>query len=173
MLSESAVAIAPSTYYAGWACPVSDAGWADAHLANALFDLWRANRDLYGAEKLTTAAQRAGYNVGRDQVVGLMRVLGIAGVRRGKHCTVTTKRAPGAPKRPDLVKRAWSSPTRPDQWRVADFTYLWTLAGLVYVSFVTGVLSRRILGWSVSFYRLGSSLGRRPPSTCLSVIQSA
>jgi len=32
---------------------------------------------------------------------------------------------------------------------VADFSYVWTLAGFVYVSFVTGVYSRRILGWRV------------------------
>jgi hypothetical protein len=33
---------------------------------------------------------------------------------------------------------------------VADFTYVWTLAGFVYVSFVTDVYSRRILGWRVT-----------------------
>jgi putative transposase len=33
---------------------------------------------------------------------------------------------------------------------VRDFTYVWTLAGFVYVSFVTDVYSRRILGWRVS-----------------------
>jgi len=42
------------------------------------------------------------------------------------------------------------TPSRPDQWWVADFTYVWTLAGFVYVSFVTDVFSRRILGWRVS-----------------------
>lgn len=41
-------------------------------------------------------------------------------------------------------------PSRPDEWWVADFTYCWTLAGFVYVSFVTDVYSRRILGWRVA-----------------------
>ena len=35
-------------------------------------------------------------------------------------------------------------------WRAAHNTYVWTLAGFVYVSFVTDVFSRRILGWRVS-----------------------
>jgi hypothetical protein len=39
---------------------------------------------------------------------------------------------------------------RPDQWWAADFTYVWTLAGFCYVSFVTDVYSRRILGWRVA-----------------------
>ncbi len=150
MLSGTDLAIAPSTYYAHRACPVSDADWADAHLANALLGLWEANRGVYGADKLYTAALRAGYDVGRDQVARLMGVLGISGARRGKHRMVTTRKDPKAPRRPDLVKRAWGSPTRPDTWWVADFTYVWTLAGFAYVSFVTDVFSRRILGWAVS-----------------------
>jgi transposase InsO family protein len=76
-----------------------------------------------------------------------MRILGIEGVRRGRHRTVTTRRDPTAGRHPDLINRAWNNATRPDQWWVADFTYVWTLAGFAYVSFVTDVCSRRILGW--------------------------
>ena len=79
-----------------------------------------------------------------------MAIVGMAGVRRGKHKTITTRRDPGAVRHPDLINRAWGAPVRPDQWWVADFTYVWTLAGFVYVSFVTDVYSRRILGWRVS-----------------------
>jgi len=79
-----------------------------------------------------------------------MGIVGIEGVRRGKHKTVTTTRDPNAARHPDLIKRAWSAPVRPDQWWCADFTYVWTLAEFVYVSFVTDVYSRRILGWRVS-----------------------
>ena len=50
----------------------------------------------------------------------------------------------------DLRDREWASPSRADQWWVADFTYVGTLAGFVSVSFVTDVYSRRILGWRVS-----------------------
>jgi putative transposase len=35
-------------------------------------------------------------------------------------------------------------------WKAPHNTYVWTLAGFVYVSFVTDVFSRRILGWRVS-----------------------
>jgi putative transposase len=150
VLAEHDVAIAPSTYHAHKAEPYSDADWGDAHMANAALDLWRANRSLYGADKLATAMRKAGYDVGRDQVARLMRILGIEGVRRGKHPTVTTRRDPAAARHPDLINRAWDNADRPDQWWVADFTYVWTLAGFAYVSFVTDVCSRRILGWRVS-----------------------
>ena len=78
-----------------------------------------------------------------------MRIAGVQGVRRGAHRTVTTTRAQGAARHPDLVKRDWDKPTKPDMWWVADFTYVWTLTGFVYVSFITDVYSRRILGWRV------------------------
>jgi putative transposase len=102
------------------------------------------------AENLWTAALEADLSIGRDQVARLMEILGIEGVRRGKHKTVTTTSDPKAVRHPDLIKRNWGAPTRPDQWGCADFTYVWTLAGFVYVSFVTDVFSRRILGWRVS-----------------------
>lgn len=151
MLTEHDMPIAPSTYYAHRAQGlVSQSDWDDAQMANRLFDIWRTNRRLYGAEKLWTAALDDGLQLGRDQVARLMKILGIEGVRRGKHKTVTTLRDPKAARHPDLIKRNWGGPTHPDQWWVADFTYLWTLAGFVYVSFVTDVFSRRILGWRVS-----------------------
>jgi putative transposase len=150
VLTEHDMPIAPSTYYAHKAEPVSQADWDDAHTANAALDVWRANRSVYGADKLATAMRKAGHDVGRDQVARLMAIVGIQGVRRGKHRTVTTRRDPAAACRPDLIRRAWGTPTRPDQWWVADFTYVWALAGFVYTSFVTDVFSRRILGWRVS-----------------------
>ena len=150
VLTKHDVPIAPSTYWAHKAEPVSQADWDDAHMANAALDVWRANRSLYGADKLATAMRKAGYDVGRDQVARLMKILAIEGVRRGKHRTVTTRRDPTAARHPDLSRRAWHTPTRPDMWWVADFTYVWTLEGFVYTSFVTDVYSRRILGWRVT-----------------------
>jgi putative transposase len=76
-------------------------------MANCRVDVWRANCNLYGANKLATAMRKAGYDVGRDQVARMMRILGIEGVRRGKHRTVTTRRDPagtsgGSPTSPAL-----------------------------------------------------------------------
>jgi putative transposase len=151
VLSEHDMQIAPSTYYAQRAVGfVSAADWEDAHRANRLYDLWLANRGLYGAHKLWIAALDSDMEIGRDQVARLMRVLGIEGVRRGRHKVRTTCSDPKAERAPDLVKRNWSAPTGPDQIWVADFTYVWTLLGFVYVSFVTDCYSRRILGWTVS-----------------------
>lgn len=152
MLTEHGMPIAPSTFYAHHSQGlVSQADWDDAHLANRLLDLWNDNRSLYGAEKLWVAALDGGLQIGRDQVGRLMGIVGIEGVRRGRqHHTTTTVADRSAPRHPDLIKRQWNTPDRPDMWWTADFTYVWTLAGFVYVAFVTDVFSRRILGWRVA-----------------------
>ena len=49
----------------------------------------------------------------------------------------------------DLVKRQFQA-SRPNQLWVADFTYVATWAGFVYVAFVIDVFARRIIGWRVA-----------------------
>jgi putative transposase len=165
VLAEAGVRIAPSTYYARKQQPVSDAGLEEAYLVNALVALWQSNWGVYGVRKLWHAARRAGLDagldpdrsLGRDQVARLMGIAGITGAVRGRHRTRTTVRDEKAPRHPDLVKRGWNAPTGMDpgidQLWVADFSYVWTLAGFVYVAFIVDVHSRRILGWRVSTSR--------------------
>jgi transposase InsO family protein len=54
-----------------------------------------------------------------------------------------------APRPADLVERRFSA-TRPNQLWVADFTYVATWRGFVYVAFVIDVFARMIVGWRVS-----------------------
>ena len=150
VLAQAGIQIAPSTYYARSKAALTEAELGDAYLANQLRSLWQTNWGVYGARKLWHASRRAGLQVGRDQVARLMRIAGITGTIRGKHRTVTTRRDETVPRHPDLVRRGWATPTRVDQLWVADFSYVWTLAGFVYVAFVVDVFSRRILGWRVT-----------------------
>ena len=85
----------------------------------------------------------------RCTVERLMRSLGLArrGAGQSVHSDDEPVEKPARP--PDLVKREFSA-TRPNQLWVADFTYVATWAGFVYVAFVIDVFSRRIVGWRVS-----------------------
>jgi putative transposase len=150
VLSEHGMTIAPQTYYKWLACPIRPTELEEAYLVNRIVDIYRKNKCVYGVRKMWHAARRAGLPLGRDQVGRLMRIAGIQGVRRGAHQTITTTRDERAPRHPDLVKRGWAAPNRPDAVWVADFTYVWTACGFCYVSFITDVYSRRILGWRAS-----------------------
>jgi transposase InsO family protein len=105
---------------------------------------------VYGVRKLWHAARRAGLDVGRDQVARMMSIAGISGAVRGRHRTTTTPSQNSAPRHPDLINRGWRTPQDLDELWVADFSYVWTLTGFVYVAFVVDVYTRPILGWRVS-----------------------
>jgi len=86
--------------------------------------------------------------VARCTVERLMRAEGLAGVVRGRRVRTTMPDVAAA--RPaDLVQRHFAA-ARPNQLWVADFTYVATWGGMVYVAFVIDVFSRRIVGWRAS-----------------------
>jgi transposase InsO family protein len=78
-----------------------------------------------------------------------MKAMGLLGAGRGRAWKVTTQTDPVAPRPADLVDRRFTA-TRPNQLWVADFTYVATWRGFVYVAFVIDVFARRIVGWRVS-----------------------
>jgi putative transposase len=140
--------VAPSTYYAAKARPLSARAARDALLVPILVSIWTANYRVYGVRKLWRAAQRAGHDLGRDQVARLMDIAGIEGLRRGKK-RQTTKSDPAATRHPDLVERAFVAEA-PNRLWVSDLTYVATWSGFAYVYFITDAFSRMIVGWRVA-----------------------
>jgi putative transposase len=145
VLTEHGCKIAPSTYYDAIARGPSARAMRDEQLKKAITRVHGENYGVYGARKVWLALNREGVPVARCTVERLMRELGLHGARRGKR--VRTTRPDAAAARPaDLVRRQFSR-ARPDRLWVADFTYVPTWAGMVYVAFVLDAYSRRILGW--------------------------
>ena len=117
-------------------------------------DILRIHSDLfmavYGCGKMhaqLVAQGRDPTEVGRDQVMNIMRGLGIRGVRRGK-TPVTTRTAKGTGGRPDPVDRRFEA-RAPNRLHVADITYVRMANGSFgYTAFAAGVYARRIVGWA-------------------------
>jgi putative transposase len=105
--------------------------------------VWKANIQVYGADKVWKQLNRE-----RHVVARLMRRLGLRGVVRGKvvRTTISDSKAP-CPL--DHVNRVFKV-QRPNQLWVSDFTYVSTWQGWLYVAFVIDVFARRIVGWRVS-----------------------
>jgi putative transposase len=106
------------------------------------------NLQVYGADKVWRQLLREGLAVARCTVERLMRLAGLRGVRRGKSVRTTVPDAK-APCPLDRVNRQFKA-DRPNQLWVADFTYVSTWQGFVYVAFVVDVFARYIVGWRVS-----------------------
>ena len=145
--------IAPSTYHAHAAQrrepeKLSPRAKRDGTLAKKIRRVHAENFGVYGARKVWRQLLREGESVARCTVERLMRRLGLAGAVRGKpfKTTISDKATP-CPQ--DKVNRQFRA-DRPNALWVADFTYVATWTGFVYVAFVVDVFARRIVGWRVS-----------------------
>jgi putative transposase len=146
--------IAPSTYFRHKAAqrdPSQRSGRArrDEVLRAIIRRIWEENHRVYGPRKVWKQMGREGLREARCRVRRLMREMGLAGAVRGRAWVVTTQADAAADRPSDLVDRHFTA-TRPNQLWVADFTYVATWRGFVYVAFVIDVFSRRIVGWRVS-----------------------
>ncbi|WP_437435649.1 IS3 family transposase [Escherichia coli] len=144
--------IAPSTYYH---CQ-QQRHHPDKRSARAQRDDWLKkeiqrvydeNHKVYGVRKVWRQLLREGIRVARCTVARLMAVMGLAGVLRGKKVRTTISRK--AVVAGDRVNRQFVA-ERPDQLWVADFTYVSTWRGFVYVAFIIDVFAGYIVGWRVS-----------------------
>ncbi|ATB16805.1 IS3 family transposase (plasmid) [Escherichia coli] len=144
--------IAPSTYYH---CQ-QQRHHPDKRSARAQRDNWLKkeiqrvydeNHKVYGVRKVWRQLLREGIRVARCTVARLMAVMGLAGVLRGKKVRTTISRKAVAAG--DRVNRQFVA-ERPDQLWVADFTYVSTWQGFVYVAFIIDVFAGYIVGWRVS-----------------------
>nr|WP_317189283.1 IS3 family transposase [Escherichia coli] len=144
--------IAPSTYYH---CQ-QQRHHPDKRSARAQHDDWLKreiqrvydeNHKVYGVRKVWRQLLREGIRVARCTVARLMAVMGLAGVLRGKKVRTTISRKAVAAG--DRVNRQFVA-ERPDQLWVADFTYVSTWRGFVYVAFIIDVFAGYIVGWRVS-----------------------
>jgi transposase InsO family protein len=145
--------IAPSTYHEHKArerAPErrSARSMRDADLRLTIDRLWRDNFKVYGVRKMWRALIREDETVARCTVARLVRQIGLKGVIRGSKTRTTIPDL--AAERPlDLVSRNFKA-SRPNQLWVADFTYVATWRGFVYVAFVIDVYARVIVGWRAS-----------------------
>lgn len=147
VLTEHGYPIAPSTYYNARTAvqQPSRRQLRDVELKDEIARVHAENYGVYGARKVWLALNGEGVAVARCTVERLMRELGLTGARRGKRHRTTSADAAAA--RPaDLVQRRFN-PLAPNRTWVADFTYVPTWSGMVYVAFVIDAYSRRILGW--------------------------
>ena len=145
--------IAPSTYHEHVAKrtdpgKLSARAKRDLELKPQIERVFGENFEVYGARKVWRQMLREGFDVARCTVERLMRQLGIAGAVRGKKVRTTISDS-AAPCPLDKVNRQFKA-DRPNQLWVADFTYVSTWQGWLYVAFVVDVYARRIVGWRVS-----------------------
>lgn len=147
VLSEHGVSISASTYYEWVRKAPTRRQLRDQELTE-LIVAERAGSRLVaalGSRKMWLHLRRRGHEVARCTVERLYRVNGWEGARYGKRVRTTIPDQDAA--RPqDRVERDFC-PAAPNRLWVADFTYVPTWTGMVYVAFVVDAFARRVIGW--------------------------
>src|SRR5207302_3421789 len=117
---------------------------SDSALTERIAKIHQDSRWTYGAPRIYAELREEGVRCSRKRVARLMKKAAIEGCHRRRSIR-TAQRAEEAEPMPDLVQRNFN-PQAPNRLWVADFTYVPTLAGFLFLAVVLDAFSRRVIG---------------------------
>jgi putative transposase len=118
-----------------------------AALTTRVHEIFKEHRSKYGSRRIMKQLNEEGYDVGRDKVRRIMKLLGL----KAKICRrfkVTTDSRHSFPVAPNILNRNFDV-AQPDKVWTADISYIWTLEGWLYLAIVMDLFSRQIVGWAM------------------------
>jgi putative transposase len=127
----------------------SDRSLADAKLLRQIRTYFEASDRTYGSPRIVRDLRAAGERCSENRVARLMRLAKMQARRRRRRWPTDGGVRPEHLIAPNLLDRQFEA-RQPNQRWVADFTYLWTAEGWLYIAVVLDLYSRRVVGWSMS-----------------------
>jgi putative transposase len=122
---------------------------ANVRLLGQIQDAFQQSRQTYGSPRITQALRRQQISCSENRVARLMKTHGVQPKAKRPFRPRTTQSHPDLAPAPNRLKDQ-PMPVRTNQAWVADITYVWTLAGWVYLAAVMDLCSRKIVGWAIS-----------------------
>lgn len=146
----TALEVSRSGFHAWLKRPTCERAVYDEKLASAIGTSFKASDRTYGARRVWRDVLEEGLACGLPRVERLMRENGYrARPQRRAKPKDEGERAVIAD---NILDRDFAA-TRPNQKWLADFTYIWTAEGWLYVAVVLDLFSRCIVGWSMKTER--------------------
>lgn len=140
--------VSRSGYYAYAKRKPSNRKLEDERLLLKIKRSHKQSRQTYGSVRICADLREDGETCSRKRVAKIMKQFGIK-AKMKKRFKVTTKANPAAIPAPNLLQQDFSAEGFNQRW-VADFTYVSTKEGWLYVATVMDLFSRRIVGLSMS-----------------------
>jgi putative transposase len=116
----------------------------DNRLLELIEMIYQESRGTYGSPRIHAELRSQGETCSRKRVARLMKKAGIE-AKMKKRFKVTTRANPKAKTAPNLLKQDFTAEAPNQRW-VADFTYVATGEGWLYVAIVLDLFSRKIVG---------------------------
>lgn len=143
-----ALGVSRSGFYAWRTRPLSVRARTDALILVAIRSSFALSDRTYGARRVLGDVQDAGHACGRQRVARLMKEAALCARPRRRARPTDTGERPLHAIAANVLDRQFTA-TAPNQKWVADFTYVWTSEGWLYVAVVLDLFSRRVVGWAM------------------------
>ena len=140
--------VSRSGFFAWLTRPASARARSDELLSAKVRASFVQSDRTYGARRVWHDVLTEGFSCGQHRIERLMRLQALrARPRRRRLPPDAGERLVGAVA-PNILDRRFGAAAPNQKW-AADFTYIWTAEGWLYVAVVIDLYSRRVVGWSM------------------------
>ncbi len=143
-----ALGVSRGGFYAWLKRPRSDRSRTDEALSARVRTSFIGSDGTYGARRVWHDVLAEGVTCGLHRIERLMRQHGLKARPRRRRLPADLGERQASAVAPNVLDRAFAASAPNRRW-IADFTYIWTAEGWLYVAAVVDLFSRRV-GWSMS-----------------------
>ena len=144
-----ALGVSRGGFYAWLTRPPSRRGRSDEQLGAKVRSSFLASDRTYGARRVWRDLLAEGEACGLHRIERLMRLQALKARPRRRRLPPDLGERQVAAVAPNVLDRTFEAPAPNRKW-IADFTYVWTAEGWLYVAAVIDLFSRRVVGWSMN-----------------------
>jgi putative transposase len=144
-----ALGVSRGGFYAWLTRPRSKRSHSDEELSAKVRESFLASDRTYGARRVRKDLAEEGVFSGLHRIERLMRLQALKARPRRRRLPPDLGNRPVGSIAPNVLDRGFEA-SEPNRKWIADFTYVWTAEGWLYVAAVIDLFSRRVVGWSMS-----------------------
>jgi putative transposase len=141
--------VSRSGFYGWLTRPPSERGRRHEALSAEIRKSFLASDRTYGARRVWHDVLDAGLSCGLHAIERLMKRNALRARPKRRRLPGDNGTRPVGALAANVLDRQFEAPAPNRKW-VADFTYIWTGEGWLYVAVVLDLFSRRVVGWSMS-----------------------
>ena len=144
-----ALGVSRGGFYAWLTRPRSQRSHDDEELGTKVRISFVASDRTYGARRVWHDLLAEGVSCGLHRIERLMRLQALRARPRRRRLPPDLGERQATAVAPNVLDRGFEASAPNRKW-IADFTYIWTAEGWLYVAAVIDLFSRRVVGWSMS-----------------------
>ncbi len=148
VLMCEALGVSRSGFYAWLTRGPSERARYDEQLGQEVRKSFLDSDRTYGARRVWHDVLAAGFLCGLHRIERLMRAEALKARPRRRRLPADCGERPSGELADNVLDRQFEAPAPNRKW-AADFTYIWTAEGWLFVAVVIDLFSRRVVGWSM------------------------